>query len=1283
MLKGKRVCSLLLVVILFLTPICGYAKEVNGDLASETDLYRNDLLNELGASEGDAVENTDISINHVSEHVSSQDGQDRRLYTQTGTLLDSNARFSLGTVGYYIINGANMVSDGIRTIYGLENGICVQEGTGEEYFLCEDKARNLNIDDGKLYYTTTQNGIDYIKIIDIEEKVLEKSFKLPDFHIKHLYLMSSRYLVFSCEGMIHFLDLETEETGLYREYKDIFSFIPTRYGILYAKGALFDYTLYAEENKIVEHVSDYYQEGDILVYTLNGVEYRLEIPGIFASDFGPVDIEKMYTDESIYDTISVEEFQRQMREIIPTEYEEESLEGIKTVLMESTCADEKIVTIQGTKPNMRTTNSGIETTSILTPAKITDSQKAIKARAEAIYNDVWTTLGTVRQWSSEGAGKYISENTEIHGIIYGQPVNNGTFVLDPNGMSWEDYKKQRASVDSKLYSTNQSDWGWGETKENGKKVVKYGPKYACDCSTFASYCWDLESRHTTEYIVNYGIKINADARDFLGLQVGDIVNKKNDHVVVIVGVEYDVDGNIGKIETIEQTVPDVKLRSYSSYSEFINRTTIDSSGNKKLVFAGYYLYRSKTVESADTLTLSRTSHTLYAKDTFQLTATASPGGKITWKSTKPAIASVDRNGLVTANKAGKTTIKVTLTSDGAKPLEATCEVTVLPRTLTVKGVTKTVYIGERVKWNAEASPQTPILWYSDKPSVAIVQNGTITGLNPGSATITAAAHGIKRSYVVNVMARKISLDKTSLTLHRGETQTITAKTTPAAPVQWSSSNDKVATVDNTGKITAVKNGTAKIIASAENGANKTVTKTCTVTVKTPTVKLNKTKLTVYIGQPYAQTLTATPRPQADVTWSSSKREVAFVDNTGKITGFKAGTTKITASANGAKAVCTVTVKEPTFKIGTIKTSVYRGNSTTVKGTPTPTAEIVWKSADLSIATVDNNGKITGVKKGTTTITATAHGISKNCIVTVKEPIFRIDKTKLGVYPGTTGTIKATPTPKATVQWSSSDTGIARVDNKGKVTGVKAGTATITATAHGIQKTCTVTVKDPTFQIDQTSMTVYKGYTKTIKGSPTPNTTIQWSSSNTQIATVNNSGKVTGVKAGTATITATAHGIKRTCKVTVEDPTFQINQSSMILYRGYKGTITATPVPDTAVKWSSSNNKVATVSSTGKVTAIKAGTATITATAHGIKRTCTVTVKEPKLSVSVPSNTLRIGQSANLRVTVEPIAPVTYRSLNPNIVEVSPKGCMTAKSPGTTKIAVSANNLTKYVIIYVK
>lgn len=255
---------------------------------------------------------------------------------------------------------------------------------------------------------------------------------------------------------------------------------------------------------------------------------------------------------------------------------------------------------------------------------------------------------------------------------------------------------------------------------------------------------------------------------------------------------------------------------------------------------------------------------------------------------------------------------------------------------------------------------------------------------------------------------------------------------------------------------------------------------------------------------------------------------------------------------------------------------------------------------------------------------------------------RLNKSSTTVTEGKSVYLTATVSPSGatnkSVRWTSSDSSVATVSS-GMVTGKKAGTVTIIATTAdgGYSASCRVTVtakKIPAVSVtlNQSSLSLSVGDTSNLTATVNPsgaNQKVSWHSSNTSVVSVSSTGKVTGKKAGTATVYATTAdgGYVATCKVTVTAKkvsvtSVKLNKTSLSLSVGSTSYLTKTVYPSGAtsktVKWSSSDPSVATVSSSGKVTGVKAGTATITVTTvdGGYTASCKVTVTAKTISKTI-------------------------------------------------------------------
>lgn len=254
----------------------------------------------------------------------------------------------------------------------------------------------------------------------------------------------------------------------------------------------------------------------------------------------------------------------------------------------------------------------------------------------------------------------------------------------------------------------------------------------------------------------------------------------------------------------------------------------------------------------------------------------------------------------------------------------------------------------------------------------------------------------------------VALNKKVATINVGKTVTVKATVTPAnaanKTLSWTSSNTKIATVSN-GVVKGVKAGRVVITAKTTDGSN--ISATCTVTVKQPVTSISLSKkATMYTGKKLTLKAKVNPANASNkaLTWKSSNTKIAKVASNGVVTGVKAGTVKITATAkDGSRksATCTVTVRQSVSKITLSKTNVVlpkKGSSYNVKVTVAPknayNKNVAVKSAKTKVAKVSASTvksgktvKITAVKKGTTKVVFTAKDGSKKsatCKVTVKK-----------------------------------------------------------------------------------------------------------------------------------------------------------------------------------------------------------------------------------------------------------------------------------------------------------
>ena len=701
---------------------------------------------------------------------------------------------------------------------------------------------------------------------------------------------------------------------------------------------------------------------------------------------------------------------------------------------------------------------------------------------------------------------------------------------------------------------------------------------------------------------------------------------------------------------------------------------------------------------------------------------------ITWSSDNEDVATVDQNGKVTAVAVGKANITATSAVSGVAA--AKCKVTVtaglqsisIDKTLEMaKGQTKTLNVTYTPSYTTDSKE---ITWSSSNPSVADVdQNGNVTAYSNGTAKITATSvvSGVAAvECTVNVTAKlqSIAITPNELTMNEGEEEALTVEYTPSdttdnKDVVWTSSDDTIASVDSTGKVTAKKPGTVTIVADC-NGKKATAT----VEVKSPLKSIE-------IGEDHQlqplqeEVLTVIYNPDHTtdskaVVWESSAPEIVSVTTEGKIKALKPGTATITAKCGSITDSIVITVPEIHIESiaidnqqKTINVDEKRQlNVIIYPENTTDNTDVVWESSNPEVATISATGEVTALKIGTTTIKATVqqgteHEMSAELTLEVKAPLKGISIiSSLEVVKGNTATITVTYNPDETtdskeVTWASSNPSVADVDENGNVTANGIGTAIIKATVGKFTESCTVTVIAPLEGISIKENTeLLKGQSETLvvtylPEDTTDDKTVIWSSDDETVATVDENGKVTGLKEGTATITAKVGKFEEKCTVTVKEVALEgiaIDNKVDSILKGENVQLGVIYTPenttdDKTVVWSSDDETVAIVDETGKVTGLKAGTATITVSNGTLEDSFEIEVKEIPLTgmeIDIDKTTLSKDETLQLEIKFIPgnttdNPTLTYVSSDETIIMIDENGLITAVGPGTAIVTVIADS----------
>lgn len=622
---------------------------------------------------------------------------------------------------------------------------------------------------------------------------------------------------------------------------------------------------------------------------------------------------------------------------------------------------------------------------------------------------------------------------------------------------------------------------------------------------------------------------------------------------------------------------------------------------------------------------------------------------------------------------------------------------------------------QKVIWTVENSS---VIDYVDNQD----GSATVKGLQVGTSKVTARTDdgGFMSScnVTVGVGVEKIELDKSELSLKKGESASLKATIFPEnasdKSLKWGSSDVSVATVDAYGNVKAEGNGEATVFVSSSDGG---FTAYCNVKVGTPVtgISLDPREFTLEtIGSSFTVKPVISPEDASDlgVVWESADTKVVSVASDGTVTAIGPGTTTVKATTNDGSFTsnCVVSVKSPAQHVSLDKTSLklLEGESGKLTATVYPLNStqktLTWVSDHPDVASVDNEGNVTARKAGTATVTVkVAENVTAVCKVTVISRVtgISLSETTVELKPGETHQLTATVLPQnasnAEVTWYSDKESVATVSQSGLVTGVGPGETTVHAvtTDGGKMASCLVKVGTPVkgITLSVSSKTLYVGdpsldISATLTPANATDKSLEWSSSDPEVASIAPGAVLHAVikplKPGKTTITATTKdgGFTASCEVTVKRHVsgVSLNKASLTLYVGETESLAATVAPEDAsdktVAWSSDNSAVASVSN-GKVTANKPGTAVIKVVTNDLSKeaACTVTVKRHAESVELSQKEIKLylGENRSLTATVLPSDAsdknVTWSSSNPNVATVSTAGNVVSKSVGTTVITV--------------
>jgi len=570
-----------------------------------------------------------------------------------------------------------------------------------------------------------------------------------------------------------------------------------------------------------------------------------------------------------------------------------------------------------------------------------------------------------------------------------------------------------------------------------------------------------------------------------------------------------------------------------------------------------------------------------------LALTDATGGG-TWSSSNAAVGTIGTSGVLAGLGVGTTTIVYAIAGCSANTVA-----TVNTAPVAITPATATVCTGSTITLTDATSGG---VWASSNGNATVVA-GTVSGVTAGTATISYSVGTCSSTAIVTINATPVAITPVPVTICSGGTDALTDATTGGT---WSSSTIAVATVGTGGLVTAVGIGTTTISYTLAGCSATTV-----ATVNNGPVAITPATATVCTGS----TTTLTDATTGGV-WTSSNGNATVVGGT--VTGVTAGTSTISYSIGTCSSTAIVTINATPAAISPVPVTICSGGTDALTDA---TSGGTWSSSTIAVATVGTGGLVTAVGIGTTTISYTLAGCSAITVATVNNAPAAITPATASVCTGLTTTFTDAT---AGGVWSSSN-GNATVVG-GTVTGVTAGTSTISYAIGTCSTTAIVTVNASPAAITPVPVTICLGGTDGLTDATSGGV---WSSSTIAVGTVAG-GLVTAVGVGTTTISYTVGSCSAITVATVNNAPGAITPATGAVCTG--STITLTDATSGGV-WNASNGN-ATVAA-GIVTGVTPGTVTISYAIGTCYSTAVVTVNAGVAAISPSSASLCIGNTATL------------------------------------------------------
>ena len=751
----------------------------------------------------------------------------------------------------------------------------------------------------------------------------------------------------------------------------------------------------------------------------------------------------------------------------------------------------------------------------------------------------------------------------------------------------------------------------------------------------------------------------------------------------------------------DENVVKIKNSKIIAAGEGITVVTVSFKGNNKYAAAENKTIKVSVGLNDASVNVSKNVYYINVGDNATIHATATPDSlKVNFSTNDYDIVSVDKDGNIIALGEGNATITVSVGDNIVYKYDSvTVNVTVTKVPVEIKIANETLNL--KVKGIADsAASLIPFdagnpTYISSNESVVIINNGQITAVNEGTATVTVSFAGNEKylaaknkTITVNVKDAlkdaSVTVDVSSVDLKVGENYTIHATTTPDnLNVTYKSSEESVITVDN-GFIVAVGEGNATVTVTVgdneEYALNSTVVNVTVSKIQTEIIIVNETlDLKVNEEVDVGAGLDPKDAPVGELVYESSDESIVKVENA-KIIALSKGIAVVNISFKGNNKYAAAINKTIKVSVGlndadvNVSKTVYKlnvGDNDTIFAVPTPgNLKVNFTTADYDIVSVDDDGNIIALGEGNATIIVSVgdnlvykyDSVIVNVTVNkIQTEIIIVNETldlKVNEEVDVGASLDPKDAPVGELVYESSDESIVKVENA-KIIALKQGIAVVNVSFKGnnkyaaaLNKTIKVSVglNDADVNVSKTVYKLNVGDNDTIVAVPTPgNLKVNFTTADYGIVSVDDDGNIIALGEGNATIIVSVgddlvykyDSVIVNVTVSKIQTEITVNTVSQIVF-GDKANITYILSPSDAegnVTFESSNNDIVKVDSNGEISAAGVGSANITVTFSGnnkyaeSSKSIKITVIKANSTLSVDDIIIDYGESGSVNVTV--------------------------------------------------